>query len=84
MDMRRDLHRKARGGSVPEIFDDQPPLTAYKRRRPKGAENNPFISTGVLTAALALLTSPNRTPLFPLELQTGRFLQENWLTKHNC
>lgn len=82
--MRRCLHRKARGGRVSEIVNDQLPLTTYERRRSKRPENDPFISTGASTAALALLTDPDRTPSFPLELQMSAFLLKNWLTQSNC
>jgi len=45
------LHKKVRGGGVPEIIVDQSLLTGHKHGRQKGFENNPFVSTGALTAA---------------------------------
>jgi hypothetical protein len=47
----KDLHRKTGGGGGLKVIDDQLLLTQYERRRPKGPENDPFISTGALTAA---------------------------------
>jgi len=50
-----------------EIIDDHIPVTVQERRLPEEPENNPFVSTGALTVALAMLTDPRTTPSFPLE-----------------
>lgn len=82
--MRRGLHRKARGGGVRELIDEQLPLMAHDRRRPKGADNVPFVSTAALRGVLALLTDPDATPPFPLELKTSTFQLEIWLPNSSC
>jgi hypothetical protein len=51
------------------------------RKRPK---IDPFISTGALTLALMLLTTPIGTPLFPLEQRSDNSLLQDWLTVYFC
>jgi hypothetical protein len=46
-------------------------LDHQNEERPK---INPFISTGALTSALVLLTTPVGTPLFPLEQRSDSSL----------
>ena len=67
VNMRAYFHRKVRGVSMHEIIDDHIPVTVQERRLPEEPENNPFVSTGALTVALAMLTDPRTTPSFPLE-----------------
>ncbi len=66
------------------IFISLTMLSVSEHQHRKRPEIDPFISTGALMSTLMSLTTPIRTPLFPLERITYDSLLQDWLTTDNC
>ena len=61
-----------------------PAVNIAEMTAPKRLKNDPFVSTGALRTDVNAVNRHGQAPPFPLEPQSGDFLQENWLTYGNC